>query len=101
MLLRELIRGGPGIPNSRGPLDGHFGSEVYVTKVYVTKVYVTKVYVTKVYVTKVYVTKVYVSLRKKLPPSLEHGVPPLQASFEVLRCGTLFACLAHRLGALV
>ncbi len=25
LLLRELIRGGPGIPNSRGPLDGHFG----------------------------------------------------------------------------
>ena len=42
LLLRELIRGGPGIPNSLGPLNGHFGSEVYVTKVYVTKVYVTR-----------------------------------------------------------
>ncbi len=31
LLLRELIRGGPGIPNSRGPLDGHFGSDVKMT----------------------------------------------------------------------
>ena len=33
--------------------------------------------------------------------STEHGVPPLQASFEVLRCGTLLARLAHSLGTLV
>ena len=37
----------------------------------------------------------------KLSPSLEHGVPPLQAPFEVLRGSTLLACLAHRLGTLV
>ncbi len=101
MLLRELMGGGPGIPKSLGPLNirSHFGSDVKMTGVHDYRIVMYTSHLDSLPTSPL--TSPPRCTLVKLSPSLEYGVPPLQASFEVLRGSTLLPCLAHSLGTLV